>query len=58
MLKGYRTIIVMGLGLIYSVAAGLGVVIPTDEQSAITTGILAAVGLVLRLLTDGKVGQK
>jgi hypothetical protein len=58
MLKGYRTIIVMGLGLIYSVAAGLGVVIPTDEQSAITTGILAAVGLVLRLMTDGRVGQK
>lgn len=57
-MKGYRTIIVMGLGLVYSVAAGLGVVIPADEQSAITTGILAAVGLVLRLMTDGKVGQK
>ncbi len=58
MLKGYRTIIVMGLGLVYSVAAGLGVVITTEEQAVISTGILALAGLVLRFISDGKVGQK
>jgi hypothetical protein len=57
-MKGYRTVIVMGLGLIYSVAAGLGVVIPQDDQSAITTGVVALAGLVLRFMTDSKVGGK
>jgi hypothetical protein len=57
-MKGYRTIIVMGLGLIYSIAAGLGVVIPQDDQSAITTGVVALAGLVLRFMTDSRVGGK
>lgn len=57
-MKGYRTVIVMGLGLAYSVLAGLGFVIPENEQAAISTGIVSIVGIALRFMTDSKVGER
>jgi len=57
-MKGYRTCVVMALGLLYSVAAGIGFVIPEDEQAAISTGIVSIIGLVLRFMTDTKVGEE
>jgi len=57
MIKGYRTVVVMALGLVYSLLAGTGFVIPEDEQAAISTGIVSVIGLVLRFMTDSKVGE-
>lgn len=57
-MKGYRTIVVMALGLLYSVLAATGFVIPQDEQTAISTGIVSMIGLILRFMTDTPVGDE
>ena len=56
-MKGYRSIVIMALGLIYSLLAGSGFIIPESEQAAISTGIVSIVGIILRFVTDTKVGQ-
>ena len=56
-MKGYRSIVIMAMGLIYSLLAGTGFIIPESEQAAISTGIVSIVGIILRFVTDTKVGQ-
>ena len=57
MLKGYRTIIIMFMGLLYSLLAATGFMITESEQAAISTGVVSIVGLLLRFMTDSKVGE-
>ena len=56
-MKGYKTVVIMALGLIYSLLAGSGFIIPESEQAAISTGIVSIVGIILRFVTDTKVGE-
>ena len=56
-MKGYKTVVIMALGLIYSLLAGTGFIIPESEQAAISTGIVSIVGIILRFVTDTKVGE-
>jgi len=56
-MKGYRTIIIMFMGLLYSLLAATGFMIPESEQAAISTGVVSIVGLLLRFMTDSKVGE-
>jgi len=55
--KGYKTVVIMAMGLIYSLLAGSGFIIPESEQAAISTGIVSIVGIILRFVTDTKVGE-
>jgi hypothetical protein len=55
--KGYRTIIAMVLGIIFSVLSANGWMVPESEQAAIQAGIISLVGLVLRLVTTGPIGK-
>lgn len=57
-MKGYRTIIVMLLGMLFSLMAANGWVVPESDQAAIQSGILSIVGLILRVMTTGPVGSK
>lgn len=57
-MKGYRTIIVMTMGLIFSILASQGWVVPESDQAAIQTGVVSLIGLVLRFVTTGPVGNK
>lgn len=57
MLKGYRTIIVNVLAIVYVVLASSGVDIPAPEQETISAGIIAIANVVMRFITDTKVGE-
>ena len=57
-MKGYKTVVIMALGLIYSLLAGSGFIIPESEQAAISTGIVSIIGIILRFVTDSKVGEQ
>lgn len=57
-LKGYRTLTVMALGLIYAALAQWGIVVPENDQAAIATGIVSLLGFVLRFYTDTGVGSE
>ena len=56
-LKGYRTLIINVVALIASILAMAGFDITPEAQGQITTGILAVVNIVLRFITDTKVGE-
>ena len=56
-MKGYRTVIVNVLALVFSIAATSGFDIGLEAQSQITTGILAIVNIWLRFKTDTPVGK-
>ena len=56
-MKGYKTVVIMALGLIYSLLAGTGFIIPESEQAAISTGIVSIIGIILRFVTDSKIGE-
>lgn len=56
-LKGYKTVTIMALGLIYSLLAGTGFMVPESEQAAISAGVISIVGILLRFVTDSKVGE-
>lgn len=58
MLKGYRTVILAGIGFLFTVLQAQGVVVPQDEQAAIATGIASAVMLFMRLITRTPMGMK
>jgi hypothetical protein len=57
-MKGYRTIIVMLLGLVFSVLQAYGIGVPESDQAAITGGMIAIVAIVMRICTKGPVGGK
>ena len=56
-MKGYKTVVIMAMGLIYSLLAGTGFIIPESEQAAISTGIVSIIGIILRFVTDSKIGE-
>jgi len=56
-MKGYKTIVVMGMGLLYALLAGTGVIIPESEQAALSAGAVSLAGIILRFFTDTKVGE-
>lgn len=56
-MKGYKTVVIMAMGLVYSLLAGSGFIIPESEQAAISTGIVSIIGIVLRFVTDSKIGE-
>ena len=56
-MKGYKTVVIMAMGLIYSLLAGSGFIIPESEQAAISTGIVSIIGIILRFVTDSKIGE-
>lgn len=55
-LEGYKTIIANVALAVVAVAAGFGIIIPQDDKDAIAGGIIAVVGIILRLVTNGPVG--
>lgn len=57
MLKGYRTIILNGLAVIYLVLPMIGIDVPLPEQESITAGVLAIMNLGLRKVTTTPVGE-
>lgn len=56
-MKGYRTIIVNVLALIFSLALFFGLDISAESQGEITAGVLAVANIALRFITDTPVGQ-
>lgn len=52
-LTGWRTFIVAALGLVFSGATMAGVVVPADDQAAISAGVIAVAMIVMRLVTKG-----
>ena len=56
-MKGYRTIIVNALALIFAIATGAGFEITADVQADITTGALALANIGLRFITDTSAGK-
>lgn len=57
-MKGYRTIIVNALALIFAIATGAGFEVTVDAQAEITTGVLALANIGLRFFTDTPIGSK
>lgn len=56
-MTGYKTLIVMFLGLVFAGMQMFGVVVAQDDQSAIATGVLAIAGIILRLVTNTTAGK-
>lgn len=56
-MKGYRTLITNGVIFVASLASMFGVVVPQDEQTAVITGAIAAVNIILRIYTTGPWGK-
>lgn len=57
-MKGYRTIIINVLALVFSILAMQGVEITPEDQATVSTGILAIINIVLRFITTTKIGEK
>ena len=55
MLEGLKTLILAGLGLGYAALSSWGIVIPQDDQTAISAAIYSVLVIVLRHYTTGKV---
>lgn len=56
-MKGYRTLILTALALVWVILAQVGIDVPADDQASIGAGVIALVSLVLRLVTTTPVGQ-
>ena len=57
-MKGYRTIILNGVGIIVALAAGFGVILSPEQVTEIVLGGFALANVFLRFDTDSKVGEK
>ena len=57
-LPGYKTLIANAGLLVFSVITMFGIVVPEDEKQAAITGIVAIVGIILRIVTTGPVMNK
>ena len=57
-LQGYRTIIVNVVAALVGVASMLGVVVPQDDSTAFTAGLIAFANILMRLKTTTPVGEK
>lgn len=55
---GYRTIAINSVAVIVAFASMVGVVIPQDESTAVTAGLLAFLNIIMRLKTTTPVGEK
>lgn len=58
MMKGYKTVVLAGFGLVFAMLQTLGVIVPQDEQAAIQTGGGSLLMLIMRLVTSTPVGEK
>lgn len=56
-MKGYKTLIVNTVAALVAVGAIFGVVIPQDDSTAVTAGVLAVINIVLRVMTSTPVGK-
>lgn len=56
-IKGFRTMTVNILALIYLALPLLGIDVPVPEQEAITAGVLALVNIGLRTITTTPMGE-
>ena len=57
-MKGYRTIILNGAGMIVALAAAFGVGLDVEAVDAILLAIFTGANMVLRVYTDSKVGTQ
>ena len=57
MLKGYRSFVVAGVGVLVSVAPLLGIEITDGQQQELITSILFVIAFGLRFVTDTAPGQ-
>ena len=57
-MKGYKTVVLAGFGLVFAMLQTLGVIVPQDEQAAIQTGGVSLLMLIMRLVTSTPVGEK
>lgn len=55
---GYRTLVIMVLGLIAAVLQHYGWILPESDQGALATAIISIAGIVMRLLTKTPAGTK
>lgn len=56
-MKGNRTLIVMGLGVVWSALAFFGIDVPLAEQEAVAVGLVSIAGIVMRVMTTTPVGK-
>lgn len=54
-LKGWRTLIIAALGLLWAALDSVGFPVPLAEQEAIATGILSIAMIIVRVFTTGPV---
>jgi len=55
-MKGYRTLILNALALIYFTLPLIGIEVPAAEQQEINAGVLAIANVLMRFITTSKVG--
>lgn len=55
LLKGWRTLIVAALALVWAALDTVGVAVPLAEQEAIATAIFALAAIITRVLATGPV---
>jgi len=56
-LKGWKTIIVSVLALIWAILPSLGIDLTGAETANVELGVLALAGIVLRYFTDTSIGD-
>ena len=57
MIKGYRSLVVAGVGVVFNVAPIIGIELPADLQAEVVSAILFLIAFVLRFDTNTKVGE-
>lgn len=56
-MKGYRTVAVNVLALVYLLLPVFGMDVPVPEQEAITAGVIAVINVFMRMITTTRVGH-
>lgn len=54
-LKGWRTLIIAALGLLWAALDSVGINVPLADQDAVATAILAVAVIINRLFSSGPV---
>ena len=56
-MKGYRSLVVAGVGVLFNVAPILGIELPADLQVEVVSAILFIIAFGLRFVTTTPVGK-
>jgi len=56
-MKGYRSLVVAGVGVLFNVAPIIGIELPADLQAEVVSAILFIIAFGLRFVTTTPVGK-